>query len=239
LLSNPGNPTGKAILGQELESWVAAARELECKLLFDEFYSHYIWHGSAPLMSAAAYVEDVERDPVVIFDGLTKNWRYPGWRTTWTLAPRRVIESLASAGSFLDGGGSRPLQHAAVALLTAEHARAEALAIRQTFGKKRALVLDGLKKLVVRFEREPDGSFYAWGNLEGLPPPLDTGGGLFRAALAEKVIVVPGSFFDVDPGQRRVGRASRFEHHARFSFGPSEAVLRTALERLEQLVQKG
>ncbi|HEX6765981.1 MAG TPA: pyridoxal phosphate-dependent aminotransferase, partial [Polyangiaceae bacterium] len=85
-------------------------------------------------------------------------------------------------------------------------------------------------------EREPDGTFYVWGNLEGLPPPLDTGDGLFRAALAEKVIVVPGAFFDVDPGQRRVGRSSRFRHHARFSFGPGESVVQTALGRLRDLV---
>jgi aspartate/methionine/tyrosine aminotransferase len=237
LLSNPGNPTGKAILGPELEAWVGTARELGCTLLLDEFYSHYIWRGADPLMSAAAFVEDVEKDPVVVFDGLTKNWRYPGWRTTWTVGPRRVIESLASAGSFLDGGGSRPLQHAALELLTADHARQEALAIRKTFGKKRARMLDGLRALGVRFEREPDGTFYAWGNLQALPPPLDTGEGLFRAALEHKVIVVPGSFFDVDPGQRRVGRASRFKHHARFSFGPSEAVVETALERLGTLVR--
>lgn len=237
LLSNPGNPTGKAILGPELESWVATARELGCTLLLDEFYSHYVWRGSDPLMSAAAFVEDVEKDPVVIFDGLTKNWRYPGWRTTWTIGPRRVMESLASAGSFLDGGGSRPLQQAAIQVLTADHARAEAAAIRKTFGKKRTRLLDGLRALGVRFEREPDGTFYAWGNLQGLPPPLDTGEGLFRAALEHKVIVVPGSFFDVDPGQRRVGRASRFKHHARFSFGPSESVVETALERLGTLVK--
>src|SRR6478736_6365422 len=114
LLSNPSNPTGKAIIGPELEAWVATARELDCTLLLDEFYSHYVYRSQEPLMSAAAYVEDVERDPVVIFDGLTKNWRYPGWRTTWTVGPRHVIDSLASAGSFLDGGGSRPLQHAAL-----------------------------------------------------------------------------------------------------------------------------
>ncbi len=237
LLSNPCNPTGKAILGPELEAWVATARELDCTLLLDEFYSHYIWRGAEPLMSAAAFVEDVERDPVVIFDGLTKNWRYPGWRTTWTVGPRRVIESLASAGSFLDGGGSRPLQHAALEVLTAEHARREAEAIKKTFGRKRARLLDGLRALGVRFEREPDGTFYAWGNLESLPPPLDTGEGLFRAALEQKVIVVPGSFFDVDPGQRRVGRASRFLHHARFSFGPGESVVEVALGRLEKLVR--
>ena len=72
--------------------------------------------------SAARYVEDVDRDPVVIFDGLTKNWRYPGWRVTWTVGPREVIEAVASAGSFLDGGGSRPLQRAAIPLLDAGRA---------------------------------------------------------------------------------------------------------------------
>src|SRR5689334_422464 len=237
LLSNPCNPTGKAIQGPELEAWVATARELECTLLLDEFYSHYVYRSPEPLMSAAAYVEDVERDPVVIFNGLTKNWRYPGWRTTWTVGPRHVIDALASAGSFLDGGGSRPLQHAALTVLTAEHARAEAAAIRETFGKKRAQLLTGLRALGVRFEREPDGTFYAWGNVEALPAPLNTGEGLFRAALEKQVIIVPGAFFDVDPGQRRVGRASRFGQHARFSFGPSETVLTTALERLAEVVK--
>ena len=48
--------------------------------------------------------------PIVIMDGLTKNWRYPGWRVTWTVGPKRVIEAITSAGSFLDGGGSKGLQ---------------------------------------------------------------------------------------------------------------------------------
>lgn len=236
LVSNPSNPTGKAILGAELAAWVGVARSLDCTLLLDEFYSHYLWSGADALMSAAAYVEDVERDPVVIFDGLTKNWRYPGWRVTWTLGPSRVIEAIASAGSFLDGGGSRPLQRAALEVLTADHARAEADAIRKAFGVKRSRLVDGLRALGVKLEREPEGTFYVWGNLEALPPPLDTGEGLFRAALGEKVIVVPGTFFDVDPGQRRVGRSARFRHHARFSFGPSESVITAALGRLGDLV---
>ncbi len=236
LLSNPCNPTGKAIVGAELEAWVRTARELDCALLLDEFYSHYLYGDGPPVASAAEFVEDVERDPVVLFDGLTKNWRYPGWRVTWTVGPRSVIEALASAGSFLDGGGSRPMQRAALPLLTPEHALAEAEAIRRAFRKKRDKLLDGLRALGVRVEREPEGTFYVWGNLKNLPPPLDTGHGLFRAALKRKVITVPGPFFDVDPGQRRVGRTSRFVHHARFSFGPSEAVLDTALERLRTLV---
>jgi hypothetical protein len=49
------------------------------------------------------------------------------------------------------------------------------------------------------------------------------------------VITVPGSFFDVDPGGRRASRSSRFKHHARFSFGPGQRVIDTALERLGEL----
>src|SRR6266540_943434 len=36
LLSNPCNPTGKHVRGDELASWVALARELDCALLLDE-----------------------------------------------------------------------------------------------------------------------------------------------------------------------------------------------------------
>src|SRR5262249_46490524 len=120
LASNPANPTGKAIGGDDLAGWGAGGRERDRALVFDEVYSHYVWRpdlqAQGGIETAARYVEDVDRDPVVILDGLTKNWRYPGWRVTWTVAPRRVIEGVVSAGSFLDGGGSRPLQRKAIEL---------------------------------------------------------------------------------------------------------------------------
>jgi hypothetical protein len=50
------------------------------------------------------------------------------------------------------------------------------------------------------------------------------------------VITVPGEFFDVDPGKRRGGRASRFRRHLRFSFGPPLPRIELALERLRELV---
>jgi N-succinyldiaminopimelate aminotransferase len=239
LLSNPCNPTGKLVQGDELRRWVELARAEDCALLFDEFYSHYIWSGrpgQLPVESAARYVEDVNSDPIVIFDGLTKNWRYPGWRVTWTVAPRKVIEAVASAGSFLDGGGSKPLQRAAIPLLSDEHVIAETNAIQTVFRGKRDRMLSGLERLGIRIDRAPDGTFYVWGRVEGLPPPLNEGMGFFRAALEKKIITVPGEFFDVNPGKRRSQRASRFRSHVRFSFGPSMASLETALGRLEQMI---
>jgi len=86
-------------------------------------------------------------------------------------------------------------------------------------------------------DRAPEGTFYVWGDLAGLPPPLNDGMGLFRAALEQRVITVPGEFFDINPGKRRRGRASRFRGHARFSFGPSMEVVERALERLGDVVR--
>jgi N-succinyldiaminopimelate aminotransferase len=240
LMSNPCNPTGKLVEGEELSRWVAMARDLDCALLLDEFYSHYVYRtppGRLPVESAARYVEDVDADPVVIFDGLTKNWRYPGWRVTWALGPKDVVEALASAGSFLDGGGSRPLQRAAVPLLAEDHVVAETKAIQSAFRAKRDYLLPCLERLGVRIDRPPDGTFYVWGCVDQLPPPCRDGMGFFRAALEEKIIVVPGEFFDVNPGKRRQGRASRFKSHVRFSFGPPMSALERAVERIEKMVK--
>ncbi len=242
LLSNPANPTGKVIEGEELRRWVEVASEVDCTLLLDEFYSHYVYGpATAPeapprIVSACEYVKDVDRDPVVVFDGFTKNWRYPGWRVTWAVGPKKVMEALASAGSFLDGGGSRPLQRAALPLVSVDYVHQETRAIQALFRKKRDRLLSGLRAIGVGIDCIPEGTFYVWGRLNGLPQPLRDGMAFFRRALEEKVICVPGEFFDVNPGKRRGGRSSRFRDYVRFSFGPSLQSLDTALQRLEKVV---
>jgi aspartate/methionine/tyrosine aminotransferase len=237
LASNPCNPTGKVVQGDALAQWVETARSLGCALLLDEFYSHYVWTGDQPIISATQYVEDVDEDPVVVFDGLTKNWRYPGFRVSWIVGPRRVIESAASAGSFLDGGGVAPMQRAAIELVQLEPTRQETEALRSEFKKKRDFLVQGLKEIGIRFDLEPQGTFYAWGDLSGLPKSLRNSDDFFKAALEREVICVPGHFFDVNPGKRRTGRPSRFVQHVRFSFGPPMAVLDEALGRLRAMVQ--
>ena len=240
LLSNPCNPTGKVIQGSELQGWVGVARELGCSLLIDEFYSHYVWSSQdeSGLVSAARYVGDVDTDPIVLFDGLTKNWRYPGWRCTWIVGPQQVIDAVSSSGSFLDGGGSKPLQRSAIPLLAAPLVRAETGAIRQAFLRKRKILSEGLREAGVRFDVEPEGTFYCWGDISGLPPSINDGMSFFRAALERQVICVPGEFFDINPGKRRSGRPSRFRQYVRFSFGPEEAQVVEGVRRIQTMVRE-
>ena len=235
LLSNPCNPTGNVVRGEELHRWVSTARKLNCALILDEFYAHYIYEGGEPV-SAAAYVEDVNRDPVVIVDGLTKNWRYPGFRLSWTVGPCAIIRGLASAGSFLDGGAPHPLQRAAIPLLDPVLADAEALAIRTSFQAKRDLVVSRCRAMGMRIADPPEGAFYLFPSLEDLPARFRDGQALFEAALEKQVICVPGAFFDIDPGNRRSAFGSRLAHHVRISFGPDDATLIRGLDRLAALI---
>lgn len=235
LFSNPCNPTGQRLGGHELGELLEVARRTRCNLILDEFYSHYLYDhpvDNPPAESAAAAVEDVDSDPVLVVDGLTKNWRYPGWRLSWTLGPKDVIARIISAGSFLDGGPAHPLQVAAIPLLDPAVADAEARAIQATFGAKRRLMLDACRKIGLVVDPAPRGAFYCFASLERLPPSLRDGHSFFRAALEQQVIVVPGRFFDVDPGGRRAHLPSRLEGYVRLSFGPAESELRRGLDRL-------
>lgn len=74
--SNPRNPTGQVIQDCDLKELVSIAKERHTTLVMDEFYSSYIYDGEpGKTVSISQHVEDVNEDPVIIIDGLTKNFR--------------------------------------------------------------------------------------------------------------------------------------------------------------------
>jgi N-succinyldiaminopimelate aminotransferase len=205
LISNPCNPTGVAIEGEELAAWLQIARRRNCTLLLDEFYSHY--HYTEDLkpatgpVSAAAHIEDIEQDPVVIIDGLTKCFRYPGWRVGWVVAPRHIIQALTAAGSFVDGGPCRPMQRGAIEVLKPARADQEVAAVRRAFAEKCRITVERLSALGVHFPAQPRGTFYAWGDVSKLPPPLNDGLSFMHEAFKHQVLTVPGEFFPRQPSK--------------------------------------
>ncbi len=239
VFSNPCNPTGEVIAGDELARYVALARECNCLLGCDEFYSHFIYNrdgspASGPV-SAAAYVEDVEKDPVLLIDGLTKSHRYPGWRAGWVVGPSHCVEMINRAASALDGGPSLMVQRAALEALEPVRAERETTALRNIFAKKRALMLQKLLDMGITPAANPEGTFYIWASIRELPAPLNDGDAFFHACLARKVMTVPGRFFDIRPDGVRPVREP-FGSWVRFSYGPSLDVVAEGLGRIEVLV---
>lgn len=238
LISNPCNPTGVAISGDELKAWTDIARRRGTTLIFDEFYSHFIFEKGVPgtgPVSAASYVEDVNSDPIVLVDGLTKCFRYPGWRSGWVVGPKHVVQAMTAGGSFLDGGPSRPIQRAGIDVLKQARADQETNAVRAVFAAKQQLTLSMLREAGVRFPCMPQGTFYAFGDVSGLPAPLNTGEGFMREGFKNRVLTVPGEYFDVNPGKRRSG-PSPLSTFVRFSFGPPRDNLEAGLSRLVAMI---
>ncbi|MDZ4771932.1 MAG: pyridoxal phosphate-dependent aminotransferase [Planctomycetota bacterium] len=240
VLSNPCNPTGNVIQGRELAALVKTAREKETLLVLDEFYSHFIYtedgKPAAGPVSAAPFVDDVDHDPVLLVDGLTKSFRYPGWRIGWVVGPAPMMETLSRTASSIDGGPSRIAQRAALKVLEPARADQETQALRVEFAKKRNLMVERLEALGIRFAARPTSTFYGWACLDRLPAPLDDSMTFFRSALEQKVMTVPGEFFDVNPGKRRRA-ASPYRSWMRFSFGPPMQNLEMGLDRLARVVR--
>jgi len=239
LTSNPRNPTGRVVANPELAEIQDICRG-RATFISDEFYSGYNYTSNCDgtTISAADNVEDVDEDDVLIIDGLTKRFRLPGWRIAWILGPKEYISAIGSCGSYLDGGAAHPFQEAAVPMLEPSLAKAEMVALQTHFREKRDMVVRRLREMGFVIKYVPDSTFYLWLNLEGLPDAISDGLNFFQACLEEKVVVVPGIFFDLNPSRRRDLFDSPCHHFVRFSYGPKIEVLKKGLDAIERVVNK-
>ncbi|KAK7977491.1 hypothetical protein PG984_005891 [Apiospora sp. TS-2023a] len=239
LTSNPRNPTGRVVANPELAEIQDICRG-RATLISDEFYSGYNYTSNCDgsTISAAENVDDVDEDDVLIIDGLTKRFRLPGWRIAWILGPKEFIKAIGSCGSYLDGGANVPFQEAAVPMLEPSLVQTEMVALQRHFRDKRDFVLRKLRDMGFVIKYVPDSTFYLWLNLEGLPGPISDGLNFFQACLEEKVIVVPGIFFDLNPARRRDLFDSPCHHFVRFSYGPRMEVLELGCEGIERVLNK-
>ncbi|CAK7913118.1 hypothetical protein CAAN1_20S02586 [[Candida] anglica] len=244
LTSNPRNPTGRCMTRRQLAQLHDLCRQ-KCLLIMDEFYSHYYYdegcNGSS--ISSAEFVEDVNRDPVLILNGLTKAFRLPGWRICWILGPEEYINALSSAGSFLDGGSNAPLQYTAVDFLEPVRVRNEMKALQQHFKMKRDYVVGRLSKMGFKFTPGPHGNipnstFYLWLNLSHLPGKLSNCLGFFHECLHEKVIIVPGFFFLINPQNLSKLEDVIWYHYVRISYGPEFEQIVKGMDGIERILER-
>ncbi|OAL40602.1 hypothetical protein AYO20_00338 [Fonsecaea nubica] len=258
LTSNPRNPTGHALVPEELALIQDICRD-RATLIFDEFYAGYRYDSNCDgsTISAASNVIDVDRDDVILIDGLTKRFRLPGWRVAWIVGPKEFIKALSSSGSYLDGGCNVPFQEAAVPMLDPPKVKAEMKALQSHFKMKRDYVLKRLEEIGFRWgdQNIPQSTFYIWLDLASLEPPLpknsplDISNGLsffdalFLLAngcrqLQERTIVVPGIFFDLNPAKRRDLFDSPCHHFVRISYGPKMEQLKMGMDGIERVVKR-
>ncbi|THV88167.1 aminotransferase [Aureobasidium pullulans] len=239
LTSNPRNPTGQVLTNPQLAQIQDICRD-RATLVMDEFYSgyNYTTDCDGTVISAADNIEDVDEDDVLIIDGLTKRFRLPGWRVAWIIGPKEFIKAIGSCGSYLDGGTNVPFQEAAIPMLEPTKVKHEMRALQHHFREKRDYVIDRLTEMGFKIPLIPNSTFYLWLDLSSLPEGINDGLNFFNACLKEKVIVVPGIFFDLNPSKRRDLFDSPCHKHVRLSYGPRMDVLKMGLDGIERVVKK-
>lgn len=236
LISNPCNPTGTVIQGDELKQLILLAQKHNFSLIIDEFYFNHIYsNGEEKMVSAAEFIDSIEDTPIILVAGLSKAFRYPGWRLCWALGPANTIENISSVSSFLDGGASHPIQAAALELVEKDNLLQETIAIHHRYKQKRDYMINQLDQLGLS-TFIPDGAFYVWVNLSSLPAPLNDGYEFFTAGLRKKVIVVPGEFFDL---RKNISREENlFRNYIRLSFSPTFEVVKLGMEKMKEVVNE-
>lgn len=88
-------------------------------------------------------------------------------------------------------------------MLEPSRVRCEMRALQTHFRTKRDYVIGRLEEMGFKLAFKPNSTFYIWLDLSELPESINDGLSFFQACLGEKVIVVPGIFFDLNPSKRR------------------------------------
>ena len=164
---------------------------------------------------------------------MTKGWKLPGFRLCWILANENIIKDIQSITSFFDGGPSIItqgicLKNEYLSKKYIENLRCE---IKREYNAKRIFLINELTKLEFIIHIEPTSTFYIFASIDNLPKKIRTDEEFLIQCLKEKLIVIPGHFFDI-------GKNIRYNNYVRFSYGPSFNKLRQGVDILKKIISK-
>jgi aspartate/methionine/tyrosine aminotransferase len=213
ILNSPQNPTGGVTPAAVLEAAAARIAETPAWVLSDEVYSRLVY--DAPHASIASVPGMLDR--TVLLDGFSKTYAMTGWRCGYACVPQALVEPLTRF--IVNSTSCVPpfVQHAGIAALDGPQ---DAVAAMQAeFRVRRDQVVAGLNALPGVSCRTPQGAFYAFPNVAGVPVAPDE----LAARLLDEagVAVLAGSAF---------GRAGA--DHLRLSYAASREQLAEAVDRM-------
>lgn len=210
LLMSPANPTGAMIAAEELARICAFCDEAGILFLSDEIY-----HGLAYETRCETALRFSQR--AVVINSFSKYYAMTGWRLGWLVAPETLVRPIERLQQSLAISAPTLAQAAALA---AFDATAELEAIKASYARSRALLVDRLPRIGFTDFAPPDGAFYIYADVSRF-----TGDSMaFCKRMLEEagVATTPGVDFDRSRGARTL----------RFSYAGPESEIALGVERL-------
>ncbi len=204
ILNFPNNPTGATCGADELAGLAAVLqRHPRIWVLCDEIYEQLI-HDGPPHVSLARLAPSL-RDRVLTLNGVSKTYAMTGWRIGYCGGPARLIAAMTIIQSNATSGASSISQAASAAALRG--APALVAVMRDTYRRRRDMVVAALRAMCGVTCTEPHGAFYVYPGIAGCLGRSSAGGALLEtdedfalALLGEQhVATVHGGAFGMSP----------------------------------------
>jgi aspartate aminotransferase len=219
IINSPANPTGGVVDRTELDKLAEGLKHHpHVAILSDEIYSHLVFEGSG-FQSLMQYPHLADR--VVLLDGWSKTFAMTGWRLGYGIWPEATVEAVRGLITVDHSCVNVAAQMAGLAAITGPMDEIDAM--RDTFMRRRDLVVDRLNAMPGASCRVPGGAFYAFPNVRGT--------GMESKLLADRLLMeahvalIPGDSF----GENGKG-------YLRVSYAASTSELNEALDRMHQLL---
>jgi alanine-synthesizing transaminase len=224
VIINPNNPTGAVYDREILMGLIDIARRHNLVLFSDEIYDKLLFDKSH--MSIASLTSDV---PVITFNGLSKSYLAPGWRTGWM-----IISNLAANDDYF-AAIKKLLDARLCCVAPQQYAIAPALQgpqdhIKETLDKlrsRRDLVFERLNAIPGISCVKPEAAFYAMPRIDKRACATDEEF-VLEFLRDTGVLFVHGSGFETKPGSQ----------YFRVVFLPQMDLLKEAFDLLERFVKK-
>jgi aspartate aminotransferase len=215
LVCSPSNPTGAMYDESTLRALSKIAVEKNLWLMTDDIYRTLIY-GDAKFFQPAT-ISPEARAHTIIIDGVSKAFAMTGWRVGFTVAPKAVVDAMATIQGQSTTHAATVAQSAAVAAL--EGPTDELENMRQEFDKRRKVMVARLREIPGVKCVEPKGAFYAFPDLSAFIGKKTPEGKTIENDVqlcewlleAAKVAVVMGSAFHA-PGFVRLSYATSMKN---------------------------
>jgi len=209
VVGSPANPTGAV---QSAETMRALAA-LGVPIVSDEIYDGLVYDG-ATVTSALE-----QGDDAYVLDGFSKRYAMTGYRLGWVIAPEASVRPLRTLQQNLFISANPFVQRAGIAAL--RDGASTVISMRDAYGARRRLLVEGLRELGFLVPALPEGAFYVFADARRFGD--DSVKLAFELLEAAHVGVTPGVDF---------GAAG--EGWLRFCYAASESAITEALERLSR-----
>ena len=132
-------------------------------ILSDEIYSRLVFEDSDEFFSPSML--DFCKENVVVLNGFSKAFAMTGWRIGVAIGPEHLIEKMGLLVQTINSCVSPFVQRAAIEAINGDQSDVQSM--KDTYSKRRTILVDGLNSIEGIRCSMPQGSIYAFANVSG------------------------------------------------------------------------